>query len=250
VATRNASHSKRFYRAHETHYAPWVQQLVADAPLHLERKERIRLPAADPALLDVPLGQAIRSRASGRAYGDVPLDAVKLATLLQYAAGVRASENDGADPRLRRNVANSGNLGSVEIYPVMLNAAGIDPGIYHFDSVHHDLALLHRGEYRTWLRECVFFQLEFADAGAALILTSAFGRLKAKYGPRGYRLGLFDVGHVSQNVYLIATALGLEVCATAGFIDDVLDSTLDLDGLDTAATLIILIGERPRGSES
>jgi SagB-type dehydrogenase family enzyme len=151
---------------------------------------------------------------------------------------------------LRRNVTNSGNLGSVEVYPVILAVDGVDPGIYHFDSVHHDLALLHRGMFRTWLREVVFFQLEFADAAMALVLTSAFGRLKAKYGPRGYRLGLFDVGHVSENVYLIATGLGLEVCATAGFVDEVMDSTLGVDGLETATSLVVLVGPSPDPSRA
>lgn len=57
----------------------------------------------------------------------------------------------------------------------------------------------------------------------------------AKYGPRGYRLALFDVGHVSQNLNLCATALGLEVCAIAGFVDEAINSVLGLDGLQTGA---------------
>ena len=66
-----------------------------------------------------------------------------------------------------------------------------------------------------------------------------------KYSLRGYRFGLLDVGHVSQNLYLVASALGLQVCATAGFIDDVLDSALGLDGLDVASMLMVLVGGRP-----
>lgn len=242
VATRNPSYSKRFYKAHETHYAPWVQRLVTDAPLHIEGTPRIALPEPDPSLLEMPVGQAVARRHSGRVYGDSPLSTVQLATLLGTAIGVRRAGGDTDSGSPRRNVTNSGNLGSVEMYPVAFNVDGVDPGIYHFDSVAYDLALIQRGMFRDWLREVVLYQLEFADAAVALILTSAFGRLKAKYGPRGLRLGLLDVGHVSQNVYLIATALGLEVCATAGFVDEVVDSTLDLDGLDTATSLVLLIG--------
>src|SRR5262249_7012191 len=136
----------------------------------------------------------------------------------------------------------SGNLGSVEIYPVIMNVAEVEPGIYHFDSVTHDLARLRGGQFATWLRERVFLQVEFSEAAAALILTAAIGRLTAKYGIRAYRLALLDVGHVSENIYLVSTGIGLEVCATAGFIDDELDSALGLDGLDDAALLVVLVG--------
>ncbi|MGH7071677.1 MAG: SagB/ThcOx family dehydrogenase [Acetobacteraceae bacterium] len=249
MAIRNPSHSKRFFKAHETHYAPWVQRLVEDAPLHLDTGVRQRLPEPDYGLLKMPLGRALAIRHSGRVYGDEPVSAVVLATLLSAALGVRRQTGGGHGVMIRRNVTNSGNLGSVEAYPIALRVAGIPPGIYHFDSAGHDLASLYRGRFATWLDECVLFQREFAKAAVAVVLTSAFGRLKAKYGPRGYKLGLIDIGHVSQNLYLVATALGLEVCATAGFVDEVLDRTLSLDGLDAATSLVVLIGNSPPADE-
>ncbi|MGH7079538.1 MAG: SagB/ThcOx family dehydrogenase [Acetobacteraceae bacterium] len=245
VAIRNPAHAKRFIKAHETHYAPWVQQLVEEAPLHLDRGQRLPLPKPDDRLLTMPVGRAVARRKSGRAYGDEPVPSVLLSTLLAAALGVRRRSGGGAGGMLRRNVTNSGNLGSVEAYPIALRVAEVPPGIYHFDSVHHDLVALHRGRFQTWLRECVLFQREFSEAAVAVVLTSAFGRLKAKYGPRGYKLGLFDIGHVSENLYLLATALGLEVCATAGFVDEALDRALGLDGLDTATSLVVLIGNPP-----
>ena len=53
---------------------------------------------------------------------------------------------------------------------------------------------------------------------------------------------MLDVGHVSQNLYLVATAMGLQVCATAGFIDDAVDAALGLDDLDAASMLVVLVG--------
>jgi SagB-type dehydrogenase family enzyme len=240
--TRNLSATKRFAKAHETHYQPWVQQLVADAPLHLADRPRASLPKPDISLLAMSVGQAIARRHSGREYGEGELSSQQLATLLTASIGVRAvGQLRGA---IRRNVTNSGNLGSVELYPIVMRADGIAPGLYHFDSVKHDLALVSGGDYRGWLREVVLFQTEFADAAVVVIVTSAFGRLTAKYGPRGYRLALFDVGHVSQNFYLCATALGLEVCATAGFVDEAINSVLGLDGLGTGASLVLVVGTR------
>jgi nitroreductase len=89
----------------------------------------------------------------------------------------------------------------------------------------------HDIHYEPSIRELV--------TGAPLELSS---RLQTKYGIRGYRFALLDVGHVSQNIYLVGTALGVQVCASAGFIDDTVDQALGLDGLDTASMLVVLVG--------
>jgi SagB-type dehydrogenase family enzyme len=245
--TRNLGFTKRYSKAHEVHYSPWVQELVSSAPVHLEGAKRVGLPAPDLGLLQMPLGQAIGNRRSGRIYGDLPVPAECLSTLLYAGNGVRP-HRVGAPP-MSRNVTNAGNLGSVELYPIVMGAEGLAPGIYHYDSVEHDLGLVQPGDFGVWLREVVFYQVEFGDALVAVVLSSAVGRLKAKYGPRGYRFAMFDVGHVSENIYLAATALRMPVCATAGFVDEELNRALSLDGLDSCVSLVLLLGS-PVGVQS
>ena len=242
VASRNAAAFKRIYKAYEVHYEPFVQQLVATAPLHLADYPRVELPAHG-ASVHMSLGEAIKRRASGRGFSSVTLSVAALAELLRLANGIHTIIRSEDQPVFyRRPAANSGGLGSVEIFPIILNVDGVEPGIYHFDSVRLDLARLYPGNFREWLREVILFQVEFSEAAVALVLTSAVGRLRAKYGLRGYRFALLDVGHVSQNIYLVSTGLGLQVCATAGFIDDELDAVLGLDGLDNASMLVVLVG--------
>lgn len=242
MASRNLSVAKRLYKANDTQYDHWIQQLVVEAPLHLDGRPRVPLPPPDINLLRMPLGEVISRRRSGRSYGGGALSGQELVTLLAASAGVRETEQSPS--MYRRNVANSGNLGSVELYPIILRANGIEPGFYHFDSVHHDLAVISRGHYAVWLRELALFQVEFAAAAAAVVVTSAYGRLTAKYGVRGYKLALLDVGHVSQNFYLCATALGLDACATAGFVDEAINGALGIDGMETGASLVLLVGPR------
>jgi len=243
VSTRNPSTSKGFIKAHEFHYSQFVQQLTSEAPLRLGGTDRVALPERRRATL--PVDDAVTTRRSGRSFGTTPLAAEDLASVLFLANGVRRSQAYGESVFHERNVPSSGNLGSVEIFPVVMSAAGIPPGIYHFDTIEDDLVRLHSGAYRTWLRERVLFQSEFPEASVALILTSAIGRLKAKYGARGYRFGHIDVGHVSAHVYMAAIGLGLQVCATAGFIDDELERALGLDGLDVCPMLVLLVGTPP-----
>jgi SagB-type dehydrogenase family enzyme len=240
TATRNSSVTKRFFKAHELSYDPDMQQLASQGPLHLNDLPRVELPSPRTPI-EMSLEDAITRRRSGRNFSTNAMDIEHLATLLYLANGVRHVEHAGAAV-YHRNVPNAGNLGSVEIFPVVLNVDNVPPGIYHFDTLFHDLACLRGGQFDSWLKELVFFQVEFGSAAVALVLTSAVGRLQAKYGPRGYRLGVCDVGHVSQNLYLVGAGLGLEVCATAGFVDEELDQALGLDGVNTASMLVLLVG--------
>jgi SagB-type dehydrogenase family enzyme len=241
LASRNQAGYKSIYKAHQVHYAPHVQQLMAEAPLHLDGLRRVLLPEArSPA--NMPLERVILNRTSGRQFAPLALPAEQLATLLYLGNAVRQAVGQDGHVYFQRNVPNSGNLGSVEVFPIVLNVTDIEPGIYHFDTVKHDLAQLKVGHYSTWLRERVLFQLEFAEAAVALVLTCSTGRLSTKYGLRGYRLGMLDVGHVSENIYLVGTSLGLQVCATAGFIDDELDRAVGIDGVEHASMLVLLVG--------
>jgi SagB-type dehydrogenase family enzyme len=241
LATRNRSIHLGMLKAYEIHFDPTVTRLVAEAPLQLPGRPRVELPPPR-ALDDAGLGTAIRGRRSGRDFGPASLAAEELSTLLHLGGAVHEHAEMDGWPRYQRTAPNSGGMGSIEVYPVVMAVEGVEPGIYHFDSVEHHLSLLHAGAFRDWLRHRVLFQLEFPDAAVALILTAAFGRLQAKYGLRGYRFGFLDAGHVSQNLYLVASALGLEVCATAGFVDEQVDSALGIDGLDVATVLVLLFG--------
>jgi SagB-type dehydrogenase family enzyme len=242
VATRNTSTVKRFYKAHEIHYSAEVKELTSSAPEKLAVGKALTLhaPLADLAM---PLGDAIKLRRSGRQFAQSPIDPSDLQSLLFYSCGVRSvSQMADTTPIYHRNVASSGNLGSCEIFVIAHNVSGLSAGIYHFDSGTGSLGLIRHGSYRSWLQERVLYQIELASAAALLVFVGAVGRLKTKYGERGYRLALIDAGHVSQNAYLICTALGLTVTATAGFIDEELDRALNLDGLDYASLLTMAIG--------
>jgi SagB-type dehydrogenase family enzyme len=240
IATRNPSLYKRHRAGYDIHFDPEVQRLVSQGPLRISSGVRVPLPA--PARIEMSLGESITTRVSGRAYGDEPITLTTLATLLYHINGVRRVDRFDGWQNYRRNVPNSGNLGSVELFPIILNVEALEPGVYHFDSVAHELVELHLGDYAQWLRDDVLYQVEFSSAAVVLVFTCAFGRLSAKYGPRSYRLGYLDAGHASGQGYLAATALGLHVCASDGFIDEALDALLGIDGLDTASVLVQMIG--------
>lgn len=66
----------------------------------------------------------------------------------------------------------------------------LSPGIYHNAALSKQLGIVRAGLFSEWLKRTVFYQPEFGESAAVLVLVSNVGRLIAKYGSRGYRFGL------------------------------------------------------------
>jgi SagB-type dehydrogenase family enzyme len=80
------------------------------------------------------------------------------------------------------------------------------------------------------------------------MITAVLERTKRKYGERGYRYVLLDIGHLAQNLYLACTALGLAVTTTGAFFDDEAADLLGIDGCDEAVLYVAFVGRsRDRG---
>ena len=229
-------------RQFQFNYEQHNLDLVQDSPLRLEGSARIGL-NVHAKKLEANLEETITSRDSRRKFSPESLNLNTLAKLLYLGNGIRAvsSETSGQKEH-RRNVPSAGNLGSTEIYCIALNVEGLKQGMYHFDSLSHELVLLHQGDFEMWLDECVFLQHEASKAAAVLILAGSLSKLAHKYQLRSYQLALLDAGHVSQNILLAATAMDLAIFPTAGFINSELDNALALNGLDQRSVLALCVG--------
>jgi SagB-type dehydrogenase family enzyme len=196
-------------------------------------------PAASLANLD--LCEAIRQRESVRDFTQEPLPLETLARLLFHGNGIREEPMLGPFRNYRRNAPSAGNLGSVDLYPLVLNVAGLQRGVYHYHPILHQLSQIAGGEALSQI-DAVLMQPEFGTAGVVIALGSSLARVRAKYGYRGYRFACMDAGHVAQNLCLVATALGLGACPGGGFDDDRLNDLLRLDGTDESALYSVAIG--------
>ena len=240
VQTRNSVAYKYMRNEHFVHYRDDIKKVTHERSVERRGRE-VKLPMA-AALRDVSFNQAMVGRASRRDFAGT-LTARELASILYYAVGIKAVESPLGGTRYNHFAASSGGMNSVDLFPIVLDVEGIDPGIYHYDVRRHVLTLVRPGDFRTWLDHELFYQTEWSRAGVVLAMTSSLGRLARKYGPRAYRLSLFDTGLVAQNIYLTASALQLKACASAGFIDDVLDEALQVDGYDVASFLTVMVGK-------
>ena len=56
-----------------------------------------------------------------------------------------------------------------------------------------------------------------------LIITAEYSRSSSKYGERGVRYSMIEAGHVGQNVFLQAEALGLDAGIVGAFTEKTRD---------------------------
>jgi SagB-type dehydrogenase family enzyme len=186
-----------------------------------------------------PLPEVIARRRSVREYADRRMTLEELSSLLHLSAGI----TDTRDPTLAfRAVPSSGALYPIELYPVIFDVAGLGPGVYHYDVQGHRLELLRAGELRREVFQAAVSQEMIWGASLALVMTALFARVQWKYVDRSYRYALLEAGHLGQNVYLAATALGLGPCGIGAYFDDDLNRLLGVDGYDEAVVYLMAVG--------
>jgi SagB-type dehydrogenase family enzyme len=181
----------------------------------------------------------LNQRRSIREYADRAVTLDELGRLLHGATGI----TDRRDPSWQfRTVPSSGALYPLEIYPLIFNVAGTDPGVYHYDVRQRRLNLVRAGDFRQAVFEAAVSQEMIRGAAFVLVVAGVFGRVQHKYVDRAYRYLLLEAGHLGQNVYLTATALGLGPCGIGAYFDDQINAIVGLDGHDEATVYLLAIG--------
>lgn len=201
---------------------------------------RLKLPdAAGPK--GALLYETFEKRRSLREYAPAPLTCEDLAVLLHYSCGLTG---DRANPFMRAS-PSAGALYALEMYPVLFNVQGIEPGAYHYDVREHALESVHLGAHQKALWEYSFRQDLVLQASFMFILTAIPGRLQWKYGERAYRHLLLEAGHIAENIYLAGTGADIGICTIGGFQDDQIAQLLFVDGVQEFPIYLIAGGKLP-----
>ena len=196
------------------------------------------IPLPDPSGWQaLSLEQAIASRRSVRDYTGEPLTLDDLSRLLHAAQGI-------TEPRRGfRAAPSAGALYPIELYPVVRDVAGLEPGLYHYAVQEHALERVQAGDLHSAVMQAGLGQPVLGQAAVCFVLSAIFQRMRYKYRERAYRYVLLEAGHVGQNLCLAATGLGLGACTVGAFDDDALNDLLGLDGQEEAALYIIAVGQ-------
>lgn len=183
------------------------------------------------------LWTTLEVRRTTRRFDGRPLDGDTLSALLKFSCGTRIS---GGPDIGNRPYPSAGARYPLEVYPILLRVDGFAPGIYHYLPATHQLEELEGSGLASitnsladdWMRE----------AAMLVAVSAVFERNFRKYGQRGYRDVLIEAGHLGQNLALAAAALELGWCGAGAYLDDVVNPTLGLDGVDEAIVALHLLG--------
>ena len=197
--------------------------------------ERVALP--DPhGGQGLSLEEAIEARRSIRSYAAGPLSLEELSRLLHAAQGITERRSGF------RAAPSAGALYPIGLYAVVHDVAGLEPGIYHYAVQEHGLELVQAGDLRAAVTRAGLGQAFLGQASACFVLSAIFQRTRWRYRERTYRYVMLEAGHVGQNLYLVATGMGLGACAVGAFLDGEFNDLLGLDGAEEAVLYVVSVG--------
>jgi putative peptide maturation dehydrogenase len=178
------------------------------------------------------------------------LDLARFGDVLKRVVGCQAEvEILPGTKALKKAHPSGGSLHPLEAYLVVQRVDGVVPGLYHYHVTTHSLepvATPAPDALGDFAMRSVAGQDFFADAHALLILTARFERTFWKYRshPKAYRAIVLEAGHVSQNLYLTATELGMGAFVTAAINEVDIEEMLGLDALRESPIAVLGFGPR------
>jgi SagB-type dehydrogenase family enzyme len=206
------------------------------------KKPIIDLP--EPETIDVPscdLRTAIEERHSVRSYAREPLGIPELAFLLWCTQGVKKVAGTYAT---FRTVPSAGARHALETYLLVNDVEGLEPGLYRYLALSHRLQQLNVDPtLHIRIAEACLGQQFIMRCSVVFLWVAVPYRMTWRYSERGYRELHKDAGHVCQNLYLAASAVGCGVCAIAAYDDDNMHDILGIDGVDQFLIYLATVGK-------
>lgn len=197
---------------------------------------------------DTSLRRALIDRRSKRSFSGEPVTIDELSEMVYYSSGITGNNElsiAGNEIEQKfRSYPSGGGLFPVEIYLLMTQDSPIGTGVFHYNPMKHHLAKIANSDISSDNIPSYFStdSVDIDKAGVIIILTAAFERIRAKYGPRSYRYVLQESGHLAQNLLLITTTLGLAGVPVGGFYDEHIEDLLNINNNLESPIYSVIIG--------
>ncbi|MCQ6253468.1 SagB/ThcOx family dehydrogenase [Methanocaldococcus sp.] len=185
-----------------------------------------------PEIEMIKLEDVLLKRRSIREYSSTPLTLKELSHLLFAAYGI-------TDSRGFKTVPSAGATYPLEIYVNAKDVLGLEEGVYKYIPEKHSIIRILDDEVGYKLALASLKQMFIAVAPIVIIIAADFERTTRVYGDRGFRYVHMEVGHVAQNIYLMATSLGLGTVSVGAFYDNEIKNIL---GIDEYPLLLMPVG--------
>ncbi len=212
---------------------------------------RLTLPAVER---DGALYRRLTARKTTRAFDrETPMSLEQFDTVLRYVFGCHGYAASASNVvMMKRTSPSGGGLHPIEVYPIVTNVAGVEPGMYHYSPRDHSLGLLSpmpADECARLATSLMCGQSYFGGAHVSFVLSARFYRSHWKYRrqQRAYVGILMDAAHLSQTLYLVSDDLGLGAFITIAINGRDIEASLGLNGVDEGVIAMLGCGPRSAG---
>ena len=215
------------------------QPPLAKAPM---RESAVDLPTDFAGLpIERDFLRIVNSRRSRRVYTREPMTLLQLSYLLWCCQGVQSVR--GKAYATLRTVPSGGARHPFECYLALQAVEGLEDGLYHYLPMTHRLEFLGGVEdLQDFISRSLFGQSWAGKANAVFYFSCVFYRAEWRYGIWAHAPVLMDSGHVTENLYLAATSIGLGGCAIAAVDPDLANRELGLDGREETVFYAMPVG--------
>ena len=179
----------------------------------------------------VSIEEALLKRRSVRDYNKSSLSLEEVSQCLWAGTGKNL---------YRRTAPSAGATYPLEIYLVVGEVEGLEPGVYRYSISKHHLERVTDGDVRRGLSRAALEQGMIERAPISVIITADYHRTTGHYDQRGIRYVHMEVGHVGQNISLQALALNMGTVMIGAFDDQQVKEIL---GIEEEPLYIIPVGK-------
>lgn len=204
------------------------------------------LPAFDEVVITDSYQDLLTARQSERVYTDEPITQEQLAFMLWSSQGIKMQRGVSTF----RPVPSGGARHPFELYIVVKNVVGLEPGIYHYvptKNIGEKAVTIERmapllDDYDKKMNDLLVGQKWAIKAPVILFVSCIPYRAEWRYGQHAHRVMLIDLGHIGQNMMLSATAVGLGSCCLAAFHQTQCDELFGFNGIDEYTVYVLTLG--------
>lgn len=243
-----AFESDAFQRARE--YVEYCNSILKDIPddcfATISGAGEIPVDEVENPILRI-LTDLLDRRRSNRTFSGESLRFSDVSTVVDQTFRYRPHDKEAyrkmgmTTPTARRSSPSGGSLQSCEGYLIARKVSNFETGVFHFRSHQRTFGFISALPPDFSFGALFGGQFFADDLSAAIVITCRFDKLMWKYKhSHSYRVALFDAGHLSQKMQLIATALGIRTWVTAAFYDDELRSALRISASSSEYPLLVV----------
>ncbi len=198
-----------------TSFSPMRRAAGRNGGVNIQKEGSMNLP--EPRIDGkISLERTIKNRRTIRSFTQAALTLEQFSQLLWAAQGVNE------DKGYKRTAPSAGALYPMDVYAVVGREGvnGLTTGVYHYKPMDHTVSLVVAQDLRQAVAKAGLSQMWIVGAPLSFVITAEYERSSIKYGRRGVRYAMIEAGHIGQNIFLQAEALGLAAGIVGAFDDE------------------------------